>query len=111
MDELGEFRKITYIGECKSELKRLCYEEGILAMNDDEIKINDQLAEIEKYVDILTEMETLIIVFDAIERKNNLEDAIANAMLNGIKYRVENYEQHFSAEIRAAEAAWCLVRS
>ncbi|UJR11064.1 hypothetical protein I4U23_015247 [Adineta vaga] len=109
MDELAEFRKITYIEECKIELKRLCYEEGILSERDDEIKINDQISEIEKYVDVLKEMEKLIVIFDAIERKNNLENAVADAMLNGIKYRVENYEQFFSSETRAAELEWCLI--
>nr|ACD54609.1 transient receptor potential cation channel protein-like protein [Adineta vaga] len=109
MDELAEFRKITYIEECKIELKRLCDEEGILSERDDEIKINDQISEIEKYVDVLKEMEELIVIFDAIERKNNLENAVADAMLNGIKYRVENYEQFFSSETRAAELEWCLI--
>jgi hypothetical protein len=56
-------------------------------------------------------MEELIVVFDVIEHSGNLEDAIANAILKGIRYRVENWEQFFRPETRAAELAWCLVRS
>ncbi|CAF1026030.1 unnamed protein product [Adineta steineri] len=109
IDELAEFRKITYIEECKIELKRLCYKEGILTERDDEIKIEDQISEIEKYINVLNEMETLIVVYDAIEHKGNLENAISSAMLKGIKYQVENYEQLLSSETRAAELVWCLI--
>jgi hypothetical protein len=71
----------------------------------------DQLAKIEKYIDALNEMEELIVVFDAIEQSDNLEDAIASAILKSIKYRVENFEQFFRSETRSAELEWCLVRS
>ena len=109
-DELAEFRKITYVEECKAALKNLCYREGILTPRDDEIKHEDLSVEIEKYVGVLDEMESLIVVFDALEHRDNLENAIATAMLNAIRYRVANYEQFFSSETRAAELAWCLVR-
>lgn len=66
--------------------------------------------EIERCVSVLNEMESLIVIFDAIEHRDKLEDAIASAMLNAIRYRVENYEQFFAADSRAAELAWCLVR-
>jgi hypothetical protein len=71
--------------------------------------ISKQDVDIEKYIDVLNEMEELIVVFDVIEHSGNLEDAIANAILKGIRYRVENWEQFFRPETRAAELAWCLV--
>jgi hypothetical protein len=83
-------------------LKKLGSKEGINT---------EQENEIENYVKILNEMETLIVVFDVIEHSGNLKDAIATAMLNDIKYRVKNWEQHFSADTRAGELAWCMVRS
>jgi hypothetical protein len=61
-------------------------------------------------VDILNEMEALIIVFDAIEHNIKLEDAIADAMRKGIKYQVENWEQFFCPDTRAADLLWCTVR-
>ena len=109
-DELAQFRKRTYIKKCKEELERL-FDKSKNTKQDDEIKIEDPVIEIEKYVDVLNEMEALIVVFDAIEHSGNLEDAIANAMLTDIKYRVENLEQFFRPETRSAELAWCLVRS
>jgi hypothetical protein len=66
---------------------------------------------IENYTDVLSEMEELIVIFDAIEHSGNLEDAISNAILKSIKYRVENFEQFFRPETRSAELEWCLVRS
>jgi len=100
MDELAHFRKRTYVEECKGELKNLCLKEGIISKQD---------VEIEKYIDVLNEMEELIVVFDVIEHSGKLEDAIANAILKGIRYRVENWEQFFRPETRAAKLAWCLV--
>jgi hypothetical protein len=67
--------------------------------------------DIDNYIDVLNEMEELIVVFDAIEHSGNLEDAISNAILKSIKYRVENFEQFFRPETRSAELEWCLVRS
>ena len=101
-------------------MKKLCLAKGSNTKQNDEIENeeqnnevenDDQFATIEKYIDVLNEMEELIIVFDAIEHSGNLEDAIANAMLKGIKYRIENWEQFFRPETRSAELAWCLVRS
>jgi hypothetical protein len=89
----------------------LCIKEGIIKKQSDEIEIEEQIVEIEKYINVLNEMETLVVVFDTIEHDDNLEDAIANAMLNGINYRVENWEQFFSPETRTAELEWCLVSS
>ena len=78
---------------------------------NDEIENEDQLVKIEKYTDVLNEMEELIVVFDAIEHSGGLEDAIYNAILKSIKYRVENFEQFFRPETRSAELEWYLVRS
>jgi hypothetical protein len=83
-------------------LKKVCLKESALTEKDEEI---------EKYVNILNEMETLIIVFDAIEHGAKLEDAIADAMLKGIQYQVENWEQFFCPDTRAALLLWCTVRS
>jgi hypothetical protein len=91
-------------------LKTLCFSEGIIKKQGDDIEIEEQVVEIEIYVNVLNEMETLIVIFDAIEHSDNLDDAIANAMLKGINYRVENWEQFFSPEIRTAELVWCLVK-
>ncbi|UJR07341.1 hypothetical protein I4U23_011628 [Adineta vaga] len=98
-DELGQFRKRTYIGECKIELKKLCLE-------NDEIIDPDE--EIEKYVNILNEMDELVIIFDAIEH-TKLEDSIADAMLKGIKYREENWEHFFTPDTRRADLIWSMV--
>ena len=54
-------------------------------------------------------MEAIIVVFDAIEHSENLQDAIANALLKGIKYRLETWEKLFCPDTRAAKLAWCLV--
>jgi hypothetical protein len=83
-------------------LKKLCSKESITT---------EQENEIENYVKILNEMETLIVVFDAIEQSGELEEAIANAMLKDIKYQVENWDHFFSHETRTEELAWCMVRS
>lgn len=101
IDELADFRKKTYIEECTNKLKKLSTDEGITIEEEDEI---------ENCVNLLNEMKALIVVFDAIEHSSNLEDAIAEAMLRGVKYRVENFEQYFSPDTRAEELAWCLVR-
>jgi hypothetical protein len=99
------------VEECKHELKTLCIKQGIIRNKDNEAEVEEQVIEIDEYVNVLNEMEALIVVFDAIEHSGNLEDAIANAMLNDIKYRVENWEQFFSPETRTAELRWCLVIS
>lgn len=80
--------------ECISELRNLYPE-------------NESIKE---YVNLLYEMKELIVVFDAIERRISLSDAVADAMLKGIQYRVDNYEQFFSPDKRAGELEWCLVR-
>mgnify|MGYP006892790750 CR=1 FL=1 len=54
-------------------------------------------------------MKELIVIFDAIEHRGQLSDAIADAMLTTIRYRVDNYEKFFSPDIRAGELEWCLV--
>lgn len=71
----------------------------------------EQDEEIEKYVDVLNEMEALIIVFDAIEYNAKLEGAIAEAMLKGINYQIENWEQFFCPDSKSALLLWCTVRS
>jgi hypothetical protein len=101
-DELAQFRKRTYIEECKNELKKLCLKEN---------KATEQEEEIEKYMDVLKEMGALIIVFDAIEYSAKLEDAIAEAMLKGIKYQIETCEHFFCPDTRSALLLWCTVRS
>jgi len=89
----------------------LCIKQGIIKNKDDKIEIAEQVAEIENYIHVLNEMEALIVIFDAIEHMDSLEDAIADAMLKEIKYRVENVERFFSQETRTAELKWCLVNS
>ena len=97
-----QIRNNAYVEECKNELKKFCLDE-----ND----AGGQEEEIEKYVDVLKEMEALIIVFDAIEYNGKLEDAIAEAMLKGITYQIDNWEQYFSPDSRSALLLWCMVRS
>ena len=70
----------------------------------------EQVDDIDKYIDTLNEMKDLIVVFDAIEQYGNLEDAIANAILKSIKYRVDNFDQYFRPVTQSAELEWCLVR-
>jgi hypothetical protein len=89
------------VEECINELQKLSSNENRIVQEEDEV---------ENYVNLLNEMKSLIVVFDAIEHRGNLEDAIANAMLKGIRYRVEHWEQYFSSDTRAGELAWCLVR-
>ena len=100
-DELASFRKKTYTEECKNDFKKLFENEDITPEQHDDI---------DKYVDILREMEGLVIVFDAIEPNAKLEDAIADAMLTGIKYEINNWEQFFCPDIRAPILLWCTVR-
>lgn len=95
-DELKQFWEKIYIAECEDELKKLYPQED-----------NDN---IEEYVKALNDMKELIVVFDAIERRINFLDAIADAMLKGLKYRVEKYEKFFSPDTRSGELEWCLVR-
>ncbi|CAF1184093.1 unnamed protein product, partial [Adineta ricciae] len=99
-DELASFRKKTYTEECKNDFKKLFENEDITTEQHDDI---------EKYVDILREMEGLVIVFDAIEPNAKLEDAIADAMLTGITYEVNNWEQFFCPDTRAPILLWCTV--
>ncbi|CAF4216265.1 unnamed protein product, partial [Rotaria magnacalcarata] len=99
-DELAQFRKSIYIEECKKELKKLSLKEK---------EAREQDEDIEKYVDVLNEMEELIIVFDAIEHNAKLEDTIADAILTGIKYQIENWEQFFCPNTKAALLLWCAV--
>ena len=96
------------------ELQNLCKKQRINQCiiedgHDDEDEVEKHVAEIENCIDVLNDMQELIVVFDAIEHSGNLEDAIANAMLKAIKYRVENFEQFFRPETRSAELEWCLV--
>ncbi|CAF0727747.1 unnamed protein product [Adineta steineri] len=98
-DELGKFRKRTYVEECKNQLKALCLDKDDIIDPDEEI---------EKYMNIFNEMEELVIIFDAIDH-TNLEDAIADAMLRGIKYRAENWEHFFSLDVRDTSLIWCMI--
>jgi hypothetical protein len=93
------------------QLRKLCFADRLITKQNGEIENEDQFAKIEKYIDLLDEMEELIVVFDAIEQSGNLEDAIATAILKSITYGVENFEQFFRSETRSAELEWCLVRS
>jgi hypothetical protein len=101
-------------------LKNLFFKKSLIPKQNDDIRCDEQndedendnqVVEIEKYIDILNEMEELIVVYDAIELSSNLKDDIATAILKSIKYRVENFEQFFRPETRSAELEWCLVRS
>jgi hypothetical protein len=92
-------------------LKNLWLKKSLIPKQNDESENDNQVVEIEKYIDILNEMEELIVVYDAIELSSNLKDDIATAILKSIKYRVENFEQFFRPETRSAELEWCLVRS
>ena len=90
-------------------MKNLCFAEGIITKQQDEIKNDKHVAKILEYTDVLNEMEELIVIFDAIEHSGNLEDAIANAIHKSIQYRVENLERFFRSETKSVELAWCLV--
>jgi hypothetical protein len=92
-------------------LKKLREKKPITSDQQYKVEAEYQVDETEQYIDVMNEMEELIVVFDAIQHSGNLEDAIANAMLNSIKYRVKNFEQFFRPETRSAELEWCLVRS
>ena len=95
-----ELRRKTYVEQCTDELKILYLKENDTMEEEDDI---------ENYVNLLKDMEELIVVFDAIEHSGNLADAIAEAMLKGIKYQAENDNQFISLDIRAGKLGWCLV--
>ena len=67
-------------------------------------------AEVQKYIDVLIEMNTLIVIFDAIEHSGNLEDAIADALLKRILHQRECNQFSYYHQSRAEELKWCLVR-
>lgn len=90
---MTEFWEKTYIEECICELEMFCSEED----------------DTDNYVHLLNDMKELIVIFDAIEHRGNLSDAIAEAMLKAIRFRVDNYEKFFSPDVRARELEWCMV--
>ncbi len=98
-----EEKKDKDVQECIVKLEKLGHPAGESAEQAN--------AKIQECVDVLIEMNALILIFDADKFDDNLEDAIADALLKQIYYRrknVKGFNDYYSS--RAEELKWCLVK-
>ncbi len=96
-------KKVKDVQECIVQLEKLWHPAGE--------NTGQANAKIQKCVNVLIEMNALIVIFDADKFNDNLEDAIADALLKQISYRrknVKEFNDYYGS--RAEELKWCLVK-
>jgi hypothetical protein len=88
--------------KCKADFEHLCFQEENMTEEED--------AEIYRYMQVLTATNKLIVVFDPIEADDNLEDAIAQALLYQIYCQRKKKGSSYYDRSQKDELRWCLVR-